>query len=171
MDSRCHLNGFLWSNNRDDAAISVVSHGHLSCFSRPSQLFLTVISVVCQAHYGCLIKELGNFSADIRVLFGSCPAVFFCNKLIISALSKTLYFCEKPAQRWSKLREIDSQALFFVSFSNNFLLSWRLILFLPLLFFVCLPPRLLASPFACLPVCLPLRLLGSVCSCCAAALA
>ncbi len=158
MGSCCHLNGFLRSNNRDDAAISVVSHCHLSCFLRSSQLFLTVISVVCQAHYGCLIKGLGNFSADIRVFFGSCSADFFCNKLIISALSKTLYFCEKPAQRWSQLREIDSQALFFVSFSNNFLLSWRLILFLPLLFFVCLLPvclspcllasRLLASPSA-----------------------
>ncbi len=76
-------------------------------------------------------------------------------------LSKTLYFCEKPAQRWSQLREIDSQALFFVSFSNNFLLSWRLILFLPLLFFVCLLPFacLLSACFRLLASCL----LASVC--------
>ncbi len=124
---------------------------------RPSQLFLTVISVVSHGHLGCLSSSLRLFDKRTWEFQRRHPRAFwqlscciFCNKLIISALSKTLYFCEKPAQRWSQLREIDSQALFFVSFSNNFLLSWRLILFLPLLFFVCLPP-----------VCLPPRLLAS----------
>ena len=134
---------------------------------RPSQLFLTVISVVSYGHLGCLSSSLRLFDKSTwefqrrhpRV-FWQLSCCFFCNKLIISALSKTLYFCEKPAQRWPQLREIDSQALFFVSFSNNFLLSWRLILFLALLFFVCLPSRLFASLFACLSfACLPVCLL------------
>ena len=96
-----------------------------------------------------------GISALTSACFLAAVLLSFCNKLIISVLSKTFYFCEKPAQRWSQLREIDSQALFFVSFSNNFLLSWRLILFLPLLFFVCLLPVCL------LPFCLPPCLLAS----------
>ena len=35
--------------------------GHLGCFSRPSQLFLTVISVVSHGHLGCLSSSLRLF--------------------------------------------------------------------------------------------------------------